>query len=204
MPTTRIEAFSDGVFAVAITLLIFSVQVPHLGAGDLGAALAALIPAYASYVVSFLTIGIIWVNHHALFALIRQTDRPLLFINLGLLMIVAFLPFPTQLLGEYIAVPANAALAAVTYTGTMTLMGLGFAADWTYATSRPHLLNGKLDPEEARAMTPRFIIGSAIYVVSIGVALINPTASLIIDALVSVYYVFNQLPTVPDGPTPSE
>jgi uncharacterized membrane protein len=204
VPKTRLEAFSDGVFAVAITLLIFSVQAPHVGTGDLGVALLALAPSYASYVVSFLTIGIIWVNHHALFALIRQVDRPLSFMNLVLLMIVAFLPFPTQILGEYIAVPNNSRVAAVAYASTMTIMGLAFGLVWTYATQHHHLLTKQLDPNLARKMTPRFVIGNGIYIAAIGVAFASPYLAIAIDGLVAVYYVFNHLPTPEPEPDPED
>src|SRR5579883_2275203 len=118
MTTGRLEAFSDGVFAVAITLLIFNVQVPHVEDAAVGRALLAQWPAYASYVVSFLTIGIIWVNHHGLFTRVQRIDRVLLFLNLALLMVVAFLPFPTALLGEYILGQQASRIAALVYGAT--------------------------------------------------------------------------------------
>ena len=102
MPKTRLEAFSDGVFAIAITLLIIEVRVPDSHAGDLARDLANQWPSYAAFVVSFAIIGIIWVNHHDIFERIVTVDRPLLFLNLLLLLTVAFLPFPTALLGDYI------------------------------------------------------------------------------------------------------
>jgi uncharacterized membrane protein len=197
--TNRLEAFSDGVLAVAITLLIFNVQLPHVADGEVGAALLALWPAYASYVVSFFTIGIIWVNHHALFDLIERVDRPLLFINLFLLMVVAFLPFPTSVLSEYIRGPNGSRIAAIVYCSTMLLMGIGFGALWVYATRRPHLLVSHLDPEFARAAVPGFTIGSAGYIVAIVVATFSAPLSLAICAAVAVYYIFNRLPGSKQG-----
>src|SRR5215470_9469621 len=94
----RLEAFSDGVLSIAATLLVLELHVPESG-DNLGAALLAQWPSYAAYVVSFITIGIIWVNHHQLFALVRRVDRTLLFLNLALLMVVSVLPFPTAILG---------------------------------------------------------------------------------------------------------
>ena len=102
MPKTRLEAFSDGVFAIAITLLIIEVRVPDSEAGELARDLANQWPSYAAYAVSFAIIGIIWVNHHDIFERIVTVDRPLLFLNLLLLLTVAFLPLPTALLGDYI------------------------------------------------------------------------------------------------------
>ena len=98
MSTSRLEAFSDGVFAIAATLLVLELHVPATGTGPLWPQIVAQWPSYACYVVSFLTIGIIWVNHHALFALIVKVDLPMLLLNLLLLMIIALLPFPTALL----------------------------------------------------------------------------------------------------------
>ena len=102
MPKSRTEAFSDGVFAIAITLLIIEVRVPDSQSGELGRDLANQWPSYAAYLVSFVIIGIIWVNHHDIFERITTVDRPLLFLNLLLLLTVAFLPFPTARLGQYI------------------------------------------------------------------------------------------------------
>jgi hypothetical protein len=108
LATGRVEAFSDGVFAVAITLLVFGITTPHARAGHLAQGLLAQWPAYATYAVSFLTIGIIRVNHHGTFARIARVDRPLLFINLLLLMAVSFIPFPTSLMSQYVAAGAAA------------------------------------------------------------------------------------------------
>src|SRR3954469_17222873 len=102
MSTDRLETFSDGVFEIAVTLLILEIGVPHVARGDLAHALVKLWPSYATYVVSFFTIGIIWVNHHSQFMQIERADRVLLFLNLYLLMWVAFIPFPTALLAEYL------------------------------------------------------------------------------------------------------
>src|ERR1041385_8087175 len=97
MSTGRLEAFSDGVFSIAATLLVLELHVPDIGSG-LGQALLAQWPSYLTYVTSFATIGIIWVNHHSLFEHVRQVDRPLLFLNLLLLITGSLIPFPTSLL----------------------------------------------------------------------------------------------------------
>jgi uncharacterized membrane protein len=138
-PTGRLEAFSDGVIAIAITLLVIEVRVPEVEQG-LARALLDQWPRYVSYVVSFLTIGIAWVNHHALFARIHRVTRALLFLNLLVLMAVAFLPFPTALLGEYLAAGHDQRAATVVYTLNMTAINVAFAGIWVYLIRRPQLV----------------------------------------------------------------
>ena len=146
MSTSRTEAFSDGIFAIAATLLVLELKVPQVEPGGLADALLESWPSYATYVVSFLTIGIIWVNHHAVLDRIREVNRPLLFMNLMFLMAVAAIPFPTALLGDYLQAGHDERLAAAVYGGTMSLMGVTFGAIWAYAVlsddlpceSRPH------------------------------------------------------------------
>jgi len=191
--TTRLEAFSDGVFAVAITLLVFGIATPHVAQGRLAPALRAQWPSFATYAVSFLTIGIIWVNHHGTFARIARVDRPLLFINLVLLMAVSFIPFPTNVLGAYIGQGGdNARAAAVVYAGTMTVMSLGFSGIWIYAVRRGLLHPERIDRQRARSTVPRFSLGVLIYGASIGLALVSPTLDLVLFASLALFYVFDQ------------
>src|ERR1700750_695695 len=134
MSTSRIEAFSDGVFAIAITLLVLEIKVPEHPKDGLGHALLEQWPVYASYVVSFFVIGIIWINHHAVFDHLLRADRAVLFLNLLLLFWIALLPWPTNVLAPYMRDGgADERVAAVLYTGVMTLMGASFGALWTYA-----------------------------------------------------------------------
>lgn len=193
MTTRRLEAFSDGVFAVAITLLIFNVQTPSVGADKLWQAMLDAWPSYASYAVSFLIIGIIWVNHHAIFDRIRRVDRPLLFLNLFLLMTVVAIPFPTALLARYILSGANSHVAAAVYSGTMTCMAIGFALIWGYAVLHPDLLDERIDPVAVRATYPRFAGGVAIYLVTIAVAFISAVVCFVLHAVIALYYVFDQI-----------
>jgi uncharacterized membrane protein len=193
MPSSRTEAFSDGVFAVAITLLVLNVDVPRFGAGPLQHALTSLWPSFATYVVSFMTIGIMWVNHHAVFKCIRVVDRPLQFINLFLLMVITFIPFPTSLLGRYIQASRDSGLAAGVYGLVMLLMAIGFATLWGYAVYHPQLLAEDIDPRAARATLPRFASGIIVYAVCIGVAFISAKLSLAAFALIDGYYIFNQI-----------
>ena len=130
-PTGRLEAFSDGVFAIAITLLVLDLVVPEpsqLDGNSLARELVREWPSYFAYLVSFLVIGIIWMNHHALCTLLRRVDRPVLFANLFLLLTVSVIPFPTRLLAAYLtAGDANAHVAAAVYSGAMLLLGVAFS-----------------------------------------------------------------------------
>ncbi|HZU14186.1 MAG TPA: TMEM175 family protein [Chloroflexota bacterium] len=192
MSKSRTEAFSDGVFAVAITLLIFNVQVPP-GGTSLRTALVAMWPSYVSYIVSFATIGIIWVNHHAVFRAVRRVDRPYLYLNLFLLMTVAFIPFPTALLGRALQAGHDANLAAAVYGMTMTLMSIGFSMLWAYMGFHPDLLSEALTSQQIRASWPRFSSGVLIYLGATALAFVSAVVSLIAYAAVALYYIFDQL-----------
>src|SRR5437879_12334128 len=145
MQTSRVEAFSDGVFAIAITLLILSVGIDRAPHGDLGTYLVDLWPSYFAYAVSFLTIGIMWVNHHQLFKFVKATDRKLLFVNLGLLMCVAFVPFPTSVVAEFIRNADQARSAAVLYGVTFTVTAIFWQLLWYWAIKRPEILSEEAD-----------------------------------------------------------
>jgi uncharacterized membrane protein len=195
--TNRLEAFSDGVFAIAITLLVLNLAVPAPGKfGSLAATLAHEWPSYGAYLVSFLVIGIIWVNHHNLFKLIAKVDRPLLFINLMLLMVVAVLPFPTAVLARYIRHgPADSHLAAAIYSVTMLTMGLCFAVLWIWVSrAGGGLLHKRIDERSARSALRRFGLGTLVYVVTVGLSFINALFTLAVHFVVAIYYVFDQLP----------
>ena len=194
MSKTRLEAFSDGVFAIAATLLVLELHVPPVGQGQLLALLAAQWPAYVAYVVSFLTIGIIWVNHHAMFALVKEVDRPLLFLNLILLLVIAIIPFPTAIVDQWITDPQDAHAAAALLGIVFLCMGLAFGAIWLYAVGHHELALQGIDRELARSAIPRFTIGNLAYVVGIGLAFISPLLSIILYGIVSVYYIFPTLP----------
>jgi TMEM175 potassium channel family protein len=189
MSTSRIEAFSDGVFAIAITLLVLEIHVPEDPKNGLGQALLDQWPTYASYVVSFFVIGIIWINHHAVFDHLARADRKLLFLNLLLLLWIGLLPWPTNVLATYMQHGgADERVAAILYTGVMTLMGASFGVLWTYATRHRRLLGDTLSDEEIRFRTRRFTIGAPIYALAMLVALVSAPACLVINALLAVYY----------------
>jgi uncharacterized membrane protein len=197
MRTNRLEAFSDGVFAIAITLLILDLHVPPISStpqGELGARLLELWPSYASYVVSFLVIGIIWVNHSAMFHHIERADRPVLFLNLLLLLFVVAIPFPTSMMAEYVREGgANSHVAAAAYSITMFGMAISFGGLWLWVVRGRRTL---LAHEEAAARSTviRFTAGNVGYLILIGLAFVSAPLTLALHFVLALYYVFNQLP----------
>jgi len=196
----RVEAFSDGVFAVAATLLIFNIQIDKTAPGGLLDALLAAWPKYAAYVASFLTIGVMWMNHHGLFARMARLNRALVFLNLLLLMAIVFLPFPTAQLGVNILIDRDANTAASLYAINASVIALLFGAVWMYVLTHPHLLSPDVDLEAARRAWPRFSIGSLIYLACIPLGQVSPIAVVVACAALAVYYVFERLPDITRQP----
>jgi len=192
----RLEAFSDGVFAVAITILALNLSVtgPGRHQPSLAEQLGAHWPAFAAYAVSFATIGIIWVNHHTLFKNFAEIDRTLLFLNLLLLFFVVAIPFATSTNAAYLRVGGHdASLAAALYQGVFVGMSLSFAGLFWCGIRRGHT-KVAFSPESARRATIRFGIGNVAYLAAIGIAFLSATASLIISGIVAIYYTFEQTP----------
>lgn len=200
MSKGRVEAFSDGVFAVAATLLIFNIQIDKTAPGGLLAALLAAWPKYAAYVASFLTIGVMWMNHHGLFGRIAHLDRVLVFLNLLLLMAIVFIPFSTAELGVNILVTRDATTAASFYAINASLIAVFFGAVWLYALAHPHLLSADVDREAARRAWPRFSVGTVVYLACIPLGQLSPIAVVIVCAGLAVYYAFERLPDITHRP----
>jgi TMEM175 potassium channel family protein len=186
--TSRLEAFSDGVFAIAITLLVLEIDIPSAESSDLWHQLTELWPAFAAYLVSFMVIGIIWVNHHGVIDHLRRTDRGVLYLNLALLLTVGFLPYPTAVLAEHLNTGADEEVAAAFYSGAMTMMGLAFGALWVYITRHRELLGVELTDDEVRTATRRFTLGNPFYALAIGISFVSPAAVLVIIAGLALYY----------------
>jgi uncharacterized membrane protein len=187
--TSRLETFADGVMAIAITLLILDVRVPQPHAGvTLGRQLLELWPAYAAYVTSFLTIGVIWVNHHRMFTLIRSSTHSFLMLNVVFLMVVAFLPFPTALVADYIRTPNAVRMATITYGITMIVLALMFNAVWIYASAGRRLLIDGVDDESIRKGTRSYRMGPVVYSVVTLLAFVDPFISLGLCAALAVYW----------------
>jgi uncharacterized membrane protein len=187
MPTTRLETFCDGVIAIAATLLILDVRATGQ---HLGSQLTHIWPSYAAYAISFLTIGIIWVNHHTVMSLIGSVDRRFLFINVLFLMTVAFAPFPTRLVAEYVRGGGpDARDAALTYGFTFTAMAIGFGLMWFYAAGRGRLLRPDADPKLVAGISRSFRPGSLMYLGATLVAFASPVASVALFAAIALLYV---------------
>ncbi len=194
MSKGRLEAFSDGVFAIAITLLVLDLKVPQgVPWGGLWHALGQQWPAYFAYLVSFLVIGIIWLNHHSIFDKVRAVDRVLLIANLTLLLFVSLIPFPTRLISEYLAHGPDAKTAVAIYSATMLGMGLAYGWIWLHITGDRGLLHEHLDRAAHRAAIWRFGSGSIVYLMTVGLAFVTPVGTLVVHALLALYYCFDQL-----------
>jgi len=181
------ESFSDGVIAVAITLLILNISVPK--GNNLADDLSDMWPQYAAYVTSFLTIGIIWINHHAMINRLREVNHAILFLNLLLLMSIVLLPFATNLMAVYLQNPHGQHLAAGVYGGSLLLMGVTFATVNAYALARhPHMLTESLTPEHRRRLMLRSIGGITPYVLATALAPVSAVATLVICGAVAAFY----------------
>jgi uncharacterized membrane protein len=195
MESRRAESFSDGVFAVAITVLVFNLL--SIGHGVLTyRVLLHSWPQYAAYVVSFLTIGIMWLNHHTMLSLVSKVDRTTLALNTFLLMGVVAVPFPTALVADHLGAnaPAGARVAAVIYGLVLILISVGFAAMWLYLSAHQVKLAGIAISTPRRASL-RFTAGLGGYVAGTVVAAFGAaTVALGIYGVIAVYYLFEHLP----------
>jgi uncharacterized membrane protein len=193
MSTGRLESFSDGVLAVAITLLSLDLAVNGPGHGTLTHQLTHRWPSFASYVVSFLVIGIIWINHHSLFSNLEKIDRVALFLNLLLLLFVVAIPFATATMAEYLLVGGSESHLAAAIYGFVSLgMGLAFAMMFLWS-SRHEQFRVPLDARTQRNAFMRFSIGNLAYLLAIGLAFVSAWLTLVIVALVAIYYSFEQI-----------
>jgi uncharacterized membrane protein len=197
MTTGRAEAFSDGVFAVAITVLVFGLLPIGTGQKLTAGLLLHAWPQYFAYVVSFLTIGIMWMNHHTIMAHVARVDRPLLVLNLLLLMGVVAIPFPTALVADHLRGSGSAAATAtVTYGLVMIAISAGFAGLWVYVATHAPAVGAALPPEALRDSIPGFTLGGAVYVAgTLIAAFVSALAGLIIFGALAVYYLFEHLPS---------
>jgi len=161
--------------------------VPEPGKGGLAAALGEQWPSYVAYVVSFATIGIMWVNHHAVLDQVARADRRLLYRNLVLLLFVGLLPWPTNLVATYMREGGDAErIAALVYAGTLVAIGLGFSLTWTYVARRTYLLEPGVQLPPARSR--RFVVGAPMYLVAMLAALVSAPLSVAITGAIAVYY----------------
>ena len=197
--TVRIEAFSDGVFAIAITLLVLGINVPRireLGAGgSLGSTLLKQWPHYLAFVTSFITIFAKWVNHHRIFSFIQRTDHPFLYWNGLLLLLITFMPFPTALLAEYLLHPEAKAAGAV-FAGTFAAIALAFKGLWHHASKNGRLLAPNVDDREIRQITMQYRYGPLLYLAAFALSFVSAGLSVGLCLCLAVFFAVKGWPTL--------
>jgi uncharacterized membrane protein len=184
--TTRVEAFSDGVFAIVITLLVLELKPPHVtgGSAALWAALAGLLPVFLSWVVSLVFVLVIWINHHYLLNQLRHTDRALPWLNVLLLLGISFVPFPTALAGEYFLGSPGLFLLS----SAMFVISLSFTAMRWYAGFVAELTHARVDVQALRLGLRRSLAGPVLYALAMALAFAWPTGALAIQIAVPVLF----------------
>lgn len=190
MNTSRVEAFSDGVFAIAITLLILGVSVPETSTqvlirGELLTKIIALWPKILSYIISFAVIGIFWVGHHIMFRFIKRMDRIGLLLNILVLMVIAFIPFSAALMGVY----GREQIAVVIYGITLFLAGITFELFWLYASHNYRLIDQTLDSNHIQKASLIILVAPVIYLIAVILSVFNPLWSIVIYILVPLLYI---------------
>jgi len=193
--TSRLEAFSDGVFAVAITLLVLNIRIPGLdlppsrllSGSDLWHALGDEWPMLAAYVTSFAMIGIMWLNHHRLFTHIKRINTVLVLLNLLLLMFIVFVPVPTALLAEYVERPDQHA-AAIVYSGTFFLTACCFNLLWRYASYNNRLLGKDVDSRAIKDISKQYLFGPLVYLIAFALAFVSTPATIIASFALALFF----------------
>lgn len=187
--TARLEAFSDGVFSIAVTLLVFNIAVPRDLPPDkpLIDALLELWPSYFAYLVSFLTIGVMWINHHNLFKIINRTDHTLLVLNVLLMLMVTFVNFPTAVLGAYIKQP-DTPTAAGLLSGTYFITAVIYNLLWRYASYNRRLIDDRADQAVVDAITRAYRYGPLMYLVAFLLAFVSTPLSVLCNFGLAVFY----------------
>lgn len=193
--TGRLEAFSDGVFAVAITLLVLNIRIPGInlpssqlpGDIDLWHTLRDEWPMLAAYTTSFATIGVMWINHHRLYTHIKRTNTILMLLNLLLLLIIVFIPVPTALVAEYLVRPDQHA-AALLYSGTNVILAVCFNLLWRYASYHNRLLAKNADTRAVSAINKQYWFGPVVYLLAFILALFSTPASLTLNFLLALFF----------------
>lgn len=190
---SRVETFSDGIFAIIITLLVLEIKVPHIelhsSTADLTSSLLKLFPKFISWIISFFTVAVIWVNHHKLFMQFRQLDHGIFWYNALLLLWTSFIPFPTAVMGDY---PGN--LASVVLYGTvMALMALSFTLMRWHVLRNPELLEETTDKRMFSSGTlMSLLFGPMLYLAGVATSVIHPYISFAIYLAIPVYFVFSE------------
>lgn len=194
--TQRLEAFSDGIFAIAITLLILEIKVPQVnpneGTTSLASGLFALWPSYFAYIFSFIMIGIFWANHHYVFNLYERSNRIFKLINLFFLMFISFLPFPTAVLARYITDTQQRQTAIILYALTLFVTVLMWLFMWLYASHDHQLLNKNLDDQFIAHLTRQYTGTGVLYFLALVLSLWNSIAGLTLCVGLTLLYLLPQ------------
>ena len=186
--TGRVEAFSDGVFAIAITLLILEIKIPKPSDGALANQLLRQWPSYFAFLISFAFIGVMWINHHRLFTHIKRCNNTLMILNLLLLLGVTIVPFPTAVLATHIGF-ADQRTAALLYNGVYVFIAIIFNLLWRYAVSRNHHLLGKeVDKENVGRISKQYAFGPLLYLFCAALAWISVPASLGANVVLATFF----------------
>jgi len=188
--TTRLEAFSDGVLAIIITLLVFGIQVPEREIVDEIGLIAALLeqwPMYLAFAASFFFVLVMWINHHRLFRVIRRTDNNLLLLNGLLLFGISLLPFPTSVMAAYLR-HAERATAVVIYNGWFLVIAFFFTLLWRYASHNNRLFSEKTDSALVVNISRQFAYGPLLYLGAVGLAIVEPTLGLLASVALAVFF----------------
>lgn len=187
--TGRLEAFSDGVFAVAITLLVVDLKVPpNSKTVPLALALLGQWPSYLAFVTSFATILIMWVNHHSIFKLIRRIDTHLLFANGFLLLLVTAVPFPTALVSDYLTTQSEAKVACAAYAGIFVLINIAYNLLWWEISAHRRLLKPSVSHAQIQKLTRNYTLGFPLYLLAMLLAIWNAYVSIGLCFLLWIFW----------------
>jgi uncharacterized membrane protein len=187
--TSRVEAFSDGVFAVAVTLLILTIQVPPLDSTTpIPEYVVRQWPFFLAYAVSFLSILVMWANHHGIFNLVIRTDRVLILLNGVLLMLITFFDYPTAIVGAALRDGAYQQFAALFYTGTLLVLTFVYNLFWRYIAAHPRLVDQHVSPATIQRITREYRFGPVFYLIAFGLAYINALAGILATLLLAIYF----------------
>lgn len=189
LSTSRLETLTDGIFAIAMTLLVLNLQVPQIPAALVAArlphALEALWPRVLSFILSFVVVGVYWVGHHNQFHYIRRVDRSFMWLNILFLLAIAFIPFSAGLLGAYVRQQVVVAI----YGLNLVAVGATLSLIWRYATTHHRLVDADLPPQAVRAGGRRILLGVGLYLLAVALAFINTWLSVAMYILVPLLYI---------------
>lgn len=191
--TDRVLAFSDGVFAIAITLLVLNLTIPSVH-HDLLGALGREWPRFLSYVTSFVLIGILWSNHHHIFNHVKRANHTFLIINVVFLLWVASIPFPTAILASYLDNPPERRTAMVIYAVTFLIGALLFNLVWRYATTGERLTGENPNREVIEKTNRSYLLGPVVYAIDVIVSLVSPIAGLALFLAIALLYAASPFP----------